>query len=64
MAIPETGAIPPSGKHWHEYSELPWAERRSRLVDTILATGDTDIIGFQASPPPAETNSADKTRKS
>lgn len=49
VPIPQTGAIPPSGKHSDPYTELPWAERRSRLVDTIMGTGDVDVIGFQVS---------------
>lgn len=50
VPIPQTGAIAPSGKHSDPYQELPWAERRSRLVDTIMGTGDIDIIGFQVGP--------------
>ncbi|WVF65820.1 hypothetical protein IAT40_000557 [Kwoniella sp. CBS 6097] len=29
------------------YAERPWSERKSRLVDALLGTGDLDIIGFQ-----------------
>lgn len=49
VSIPEKGSIPPH-KHypWSDlYAENPWAERRSRLVDALLATGPLDIVGFQ-----------------
>ncbi|WRT65727.1 uncharacterized protein IL334_002675 [Kwoniella shivajii] len=29
------------------YREKPWSERKTRLVDCLLSTGDLDIIGFQ-----------------
>ncbi|WWC60333.1 uncharacterized protein I303_102904 [Kwoniella dejecticola CBS 10117] len=29
------------------YREKPWAERKTRLIDCLLSTGDLDIIGFQ-----------------
>jgi len=49
VAIPPSGSIPP---HHHSpwsdpYAENPWCERRSRLVDALLSTGEPDILGFQ-----------------
>ncbi|KAL7419550.1 hypothetical protein Q5752_005461 [Cryptotrichosporon argae] len=29
------------------YAERPWAERRSRIVDALVSTGEVDIVGFQ-----------------
>ncbi|WVQ93459.1 hypothetical protein IAU59_000533 [Kwoniella sp. CBS 9459] len=29
------------------YAERPWSERKTRLVDALLGTGELDIIGFQ-----------------
>lgn len=51
VPIPDTGSISPSKrKPWdNKYGELPWAERRSRLVDALLSTGDLHIVGFQVS---------------
>jgi len=37
----------------NKYAELPWAERRSRLVDALLSTGELDVIGFQVCFPPS-----------
>ncbi|RSH94716.1 hypothetical protein EHS25_004521 [Saitozyma podzolica] len=49
IPIPEHGAIPPTDRgYWvGTYDQLPWAERRSRLVDALLGTGPLDIVGFQ-----------------
>ena len=32
-----------------KYEALPWAERRSRLVDALLSMGELDVVGFQVS---------------
>ncbi|WVR03797.1 hypothetical protein IAU60_000792 [Kwoniella sp. DSM 27419] len=29
------------------YEERPWSERKTRLVDALLGTGNLDIVGFQ-----------------
>ncbi|WWD16477.1 hypothetical protein CI109_100903 [Kwoniella shandongensis] len=35
-------------RNWNDpYSEKPWDERKTRLVDTLLSTGPLDIAGFQ-----------------
>lgn len=49
MPIPRSGVIPPSkrGMFSGMYEQLPWAQRRSRMVDALLAIRDLDIIGFQ-----------------
>ena len=49
VPIPQNGAVHPQEHRSvkHAYKELPWAERRSRLVDALLATGPLDIVGFQ-----------------
>jgi len=49
VTIPEHGSIPPGKRsRWsNPYDQHPWAERRSRIIDALLSTGDLDIIGFQ-----------------
>jgi len=49
VPIPDKGSIPPHRHYpWSDlYAENPWAERRSRIVDALLATGQLDIVGFQ-----------------
>ncbi|WVW80174.1 hypothetical protein I302_102151 [Kwoniella bestiolae CBS 10118] len=31
----------------NKYAEKPWSERKSRLIDCLLSTGELDIVGFQ-----------------
>ena len=49
VPLPHRGAVPPAERKPLEskYDELPWAERRSRLVDALLSAGELDILGFQ-----------------
>ncbi|RXK35888.1 hypothetical protein M231_06852 [Tremella mesenterica] len=48
VPIPPHGAVPPSKKFFRgPYDQLPWAERRSRMVDALLSLGDLDIVAFQ-----------------